>query len=313
MADPTIFILMAVRNGARHLPEQLASLQAQHYPHWKVMISDDGSSDESLAICRDFASTQPEGRVDIVAGPQAGATMNFLHLIEQAPAGTTLAFSDQDDVWLPRKLARAAEALIAHPAAPVHYSARTFITGPDLGLIGPSPRFLRPFGLRNALVQACTAGNTSVFNPRAAAILKAGAASARAAGIVSHDWWSYQLISAAGGAILKDDEPVLLYRQHGTNEMGRNDTWQAQMRRLSMLFDGSFASWLLANNQALRDSMPFLPAASNNIVERFGEALHLPGPMAARELAKLGIYRHDRPGTAALYLAAATGRLRSVS
>lgn len=310
MSDPPIVILLAVHDGARHLPAQLDSIARQDHRDWQLVISDDGSNDGSALICAAFAATRPSDQVRIIRGPGAGATANFLHLIEAAPDRAILAFCDQDDVWHRDKLSRAARALARHGAGAAHYSARTVIAGPDLAPLAASPRFGRPFGLRNALIQACTSGNTSVFNPAAATLLKAGAAAARQAGIVSHDWWAYQLVAAAGGTILKDDAAVLLYRQHGGNEMGRNDTMRARARRLSMLFDGRFGRWLAANHAALSGAADLLDADARATVARFGAALRLPGPAAARQFAALGLYRHDALGTAAFYAAAAAGRLR---
>ncbi|WP_255328080.1 glycosyltransferase [Paracoccus albicereus] len=305
-----IVILMAVYNGARHMQAQLDSIAAQDHQDWSLIVGDDGSDDDSRKIVDAFAASQPGGRVRRIDGPRAGATANFLHLVDAAPEGCALAFCDQDDVWLRDKLARAASALASHGAGAAHYSARTIIAGPDLKPLGPSPRFTRPFGLRNALVQACTAGNTSVFSPSAAAILRAGAGAARRADVVSHDWWAYQLIAASGGSILKDDQPVLLYRQHGGNEMGRNDTWRAKVKRLGMLFDGDFGRWMRANVNALQGADDLLTPEARDITAHLQSLLAASGPKAAAGFAQLGLYRHEAAGTAALYLAAAAGRLR---
>lgn len=304
-----ITILMAVRNGAAFLPAQLASIAAQTHTDWTLVLSDDGSRDDSMALGHAFAAQLPDGQVRMINGPQRGATANFLHLIDAAQPGGMIAFCDQDDVWLPEKLARAA-AMLGDLPGPAMYSARTLICDAGLNVLTESPRFRRGFGLRNALVQACTAGNTCVFNADAAAILKTAAALADRAGVISHEWWAYQLIAGAGGAVLKDDHPVLKYRQHGENEMGRNDTFRERLRRLGMLFDGSFGGWLAANQRALTDAADLLTPANRDVIKRFGAALSASGPAAAAEFARLGLYRHETMGTAALYAAAAAGRLR---
>lgn len=307
---PQITILMATYNGAAFLPRQLASIAEQTHTDWRLICSDDGSTDGTQAIITDFALKRPTGQVRRIDGPGAGATANFLHLIAQAPKGAWLAFADQDDDWHPDKLARAA-AMTQAQSGPAHYSARTLICDENLALLAESPRFARPFGFRNALVQACTAGNTSLFNPPAAAILQNGVGAARAAGIVSHDWWAYQLISGAGGAILKDDQPVLKYRQHAENEMGRNDTTPARRKRLAMLFDGQYGGWLAANHTALTGAGNLLTPENRRILHGLGAALRARGPVAVARLARLGLYRHETAGTAALYAAAALGRLRA--
>lgn len=303
-----VTILLATYDGAPWLPAQLGSLAAQTHRDWSLIVSDDGSRDATRAVVEEFARAHP-GQVWLIEGPGRGATANFLSLIGAAPEGEALAFCDQDDLWHPEKLARAVEALDGARGA-AHYSARTWICGPNLEVLTESPQFRRSYGLRNALVQACTAGNTSVFNAEAAAILRAAAPAADTAGVVAHDWWAYQVIAASGGAILRDDRPALHYRQHGGNEMGRNDTPRAKARRLAMLFDGRFGRWLAANHRSLSDAPVEMPPENRALIDAFGAAIRAPGPLAAARLARLGVYRHEASGTAALLTAAALGRLR---
>lgn len=306
---PEVVILLASYRGAAFIGQQLDSIAAQDYGHWSLIVSDDGSDDDTRAMVRDFAAGHAPGRVTLIDGPRRGATQNFLHLLEQSPAGRHLAFSDQDDVWFPDKLSRAMAALAAG-VGPVHYAARTVICDPALRPLTPSRLFTRPFGFRNALVQACMAGNTSVFTPDAAAILRAGLPAAADAGIISHDWWAYQLLSGAGARIINDPEPALYYRQHGGAEMGRNDTANAMARRLGMLMAGDYGDWLAANIRALKGVDEVLMPANRQILDALADALAMPGPIAALRMRRIGLYRHDRAGTLALYAAAAMGRLR---
>lgn len=309
MPSSTVVILLASYNGAAFLPAQLDSIAAQSHRDWRLIVSDDGSSDATRQIVGDFAARYGAGQVTVIDGPRQGATRNFLHLVEQAPRGPALAFCDQDDVWYPEKLARAMAAITPHDG-PAHYAARTIICAEDLTELTPSRRFSRPFGFRNALIQACMAGNTAVFNSAAAAILQHGVGAAIAAGIESHDWWAYQLISGAGGLPIHDPEPVLSYRQHGRSEMGRNDTPRAMAKRLGQLFQGDYGTWLQANHRALDQSRHLLTAANRDLLDRMQDALHKPGPLAAAMLGRLGLYRHTPAGTAAFYAAAFAGRLR---
>lgn len=308
-ATSPVVILLASYDGAAYLPAQLDSIAAQSFPNWSLLISDDGSTDGTRDIAAGFAASRPPGQVRVIDGPRQGATQNFLHLIEATQAGTALAFCDQDDVWHVDKLARAMAALSGHDG-PAHYAARTIICDENLAPLTESRHFNRPFGFRNALVQACMAGNTSVFNPAAADLLKRGAAAARAAQIESHDWWAYQLTAGAGAKILRDPDPVLLYRQHGRSEMGRNDTLPAMTKRVGQLFEGSYGAWLGRNCEALERAAHLLTSENAAILSEFRRSLHQPGPLAATTFRRLGLYRHTRAGTLALYSAAALGRLR---
>ena len=243
----------------------------------------------------------------LIDGPRKGSARNFLHLIEQAPDGVPLAFSDQDDVWLPEKLSRAAAALrgIHDPRL---YCARTLICDENLQNRVPSRLFARPHGFRNALVQACTPGNTTVLNPAAAALLKQAASTADR--IEAHDWWAYQVTAGAGGAVIFDAAPGLLYRQHANNVMGRNDTTAGRLRRMSMLLTGEYGGWLADHAAALTAVAPLLSPENRDLLARFSAMLQMPGVTALRELRRLGLYRQTAGGDAALRLAAATGRLR---
>lgn len=303
-----VAILLASFRGARFIGVQLDSIAAQTHRNWRLIVSDDGSEDGTRDIVRDFAAQRPPGQVVLTDGPRAGATRNFLHLIGQAPEGMALAFADQDDKWFPDKLSRAMAA-VAAAEGPAHYAARTVVADPDLQPLRDSPLYIRPRRFRNALVQACMAGNCSVFNPAAAVLLKQAVAAAEAAGIESHDWWAYQLMSGAGAAILHDPQPALLYRQHGHAEMGRNDTPRAMARRLGLLLSGDYGNWLAANHRALDGARHLLTPEARRLLDDFAGAIRRPGPVAALRMARLGLYRQTRAGTAALYLAAVLGRL----
>ncbi|SDE43406.1 Glycosyltransferase involved in cell wall bisynthesis [Paracoccus isoporae] len=306
---PRIYIGLALYQGGRHIEAQLDSIAAQSFRDWRLVVSDDGSRDDGPEKLRKFASGFAPGQVTLVDGPRAGSTRNFLSLIGQLRDGEHMAFADQDDVWLPSKLDMGLAALRDAPQTGL-YSARTTICDADLNPITGSQRFAGPFGFRNALVQAVTGGNTCLLTPDAAQLAKRAAPAAAAAGIEAHDWWLYQLVSGAGMAVLRDDAEVLLYRQHGGNLKGRNDTFGAMRARLGQLFDGNFGKWLQANNLALRQEAGLLSAENRDILARFDRALTRPGWRMAAEFARLGIRRQTPAGTAALYAAALSGRLR---
>lgn len=305
---PHITILLATYQGARFLRAQLDSIRDQDFTNWSLIISDDRSHDDTRAIAAEFAAEQAPGRVTMTEGPGLGATRNFLSLIGHVPQGSWLAFCDQDDVWLPGKLHRATQ-MIGDQAAPMLYSARTVICDDNLQQLRESRLFDGPFDFRNALVQACTAGNTCVANPAATDLLLQGRSAAEQANIHSHDWWAYQLISGSGGRIVWDRQPMVMYRQHHLNESGRNDTVAAMAQRIGMLMGGPYSDWVRRNIAALLDS-GLLTAENAALAQAFRTALDQPGPVAARKMWQLGLRRQNMPGNLALFAAAITGRLR---
>lgn len=306
---PTITIAMASYNGARFIRAQLDSIARQSVTNWRLIISDDGSTDGTQRIIADFAASCAPGQIELIDGPRQGATRNFLQLTRRADPGGWLAYADQDDAWLPDRLARGV-AFLSGQTGPAVYAARTTICNEALEPITPAPAFPGPFTFRNALIQACLPGNTILANSPALKLLQAAAPAAEAANIVSHDWWAYQLLSAAGASIRRDTAQVLLYRQHPGNVMGRNDTARAKAARVSMLFDGSFAGWLAQNQSALEPVADLMQPENRVLLHRFGQAIRASGPQALRAILAMGLYRQTRLGTAAVLTAALAGRLR---
>ncbi|QFQ87467.1 glycosyltransferase [Paracoccus kondratievae] len=306
---PPITIAMASYNGARFIRAQLDSLAAQSISDWKLIVSDDGSTDGTRQIVAEFARTRPSGQVELIDGPRQGSTRNFLHLTQRVDAGGWLAYADQDDVWLPDRLERGVAFLHGRIDAAI-YAARTTICDEALNPLAAAPHFPGPFTFRNALIQACLPGNTILANSQAIRLLQATAPAAEAAGIISHDWWAYQILSGAGASIMRDRAQVLLYRQHRKNLMGRNDTARAKAARASMLINGKFADWLARNQKALEPVTSRLLPENQRLLERFGEILKASGPNAFHGMLRLRLYRQTRTGTLAVLAAALTGRLR---
>ena len=218
-AAGSVAILLSTYNGAPFLPEQLHSLLAQTHRDWVLYWRDDGSSDGTRAIAAAFLGALPKGRtVTLRDGGRVGGTESFLRLLRTACAAdhAAFAFADQDDVWLPEKLARGLAAL--HPVpdgVPALYCARQMLVDARLRPIGLSPPIRRP-GFPAALTQNVATGCTVLLNRAAAELV--GRSQPPAAAM--HDWWSYLLVAAAGGQVLADDVPVVLYRQHGGNVVG---------------------------------------------------------------------------------------------
>lgn len=306
--SPPITILMASYNGARYLPAQLDSILAQSWGNWRLLVSDDGSTDGTTEILKHYANGPARDRLQVIKGPGKGATANFLHLLTQANPNAPMAFADQDDFWQPDKLARAMDWL-ERQDGPAVYAARTTICDQNLNPLNPAPHFPGPFSFRNALVQACLPGNTTVANPQALAFLQAAAPAAIRHDIVAHDWWVYQVMSGVGATLRRDAAQVLLYRQHPRNVMGRNDTTVARAARFGMLFDGSFAGWLARNQAALEEIDDLLTTENRALLGQFGALLQMQGPAAYRQARRMRLYRQSRSGTAAILLAALAGRL----
>lgn len=304
-----VTIVMAVYDGADFLAAQLDSFAAQDHRDWDLVVSDDGSTDGSAAIIADFARTHP---VRILAGPQAGGTMNFLSALVGIDGDPDfVAFSDQDDVWLPERLSQGIAALSGCPAdQPALYGSATWIVGEDLGAPRLSGTFRRPPGFRNALVQSIAGGNTMLLNRAAWQVARDAAREAiEVGGPCMHDWWLYQLITGVGGTVLRDNRPTLLYRQHGNNIFGSNRGRKAIMARLAQVMRGDLAAWVDANIRALDASRHRLTPENRQLLTEFATLRRAGLPARVRGFGRLGLRRQGRVGQAMLWLAVILGKL----
>lgn len=216
--SPRVNILLSTYNGARFLQAQLESFSAQHYGNWILHWRDDGSTDDSVAMIRSYAEALPPGRCveSPSSGPHMGAAESFLTLLGECADADAIAFADQDDVWLPRKLQNAVEHIAEAGEHPVLYCARQLLV--DEALRGQKLSIMhdRAPGFPASLAQNIATGNTLVMN-RAAAALVAGM---KPPEHTVHDWWSYIVVSACGGRIIFDARPQVLYRLHPHNLIG---------------------------------------------------------------------------------------------
>lgn len=293
---------MGTHNGARWLRAQLESLLAQSHDNWSLWVSDDGSEDETCALLEEFAARQP-GRVEcILNGPGQGSAANYLQLLTHPdlPPGP-VAFADQDDVWHPKKLARAMAALDGQPG-PCLWAAAYMLTDADLHPLRPAGIWRRGPSLGNALVQNILSGHTLTLNAEALALLRR----AGPAHVPHHDWWSYLVVMAAGGRAICDPDIALLYRQHGANTMGARQTPAARRKRILGLLGGQWGAWMGTNFAALKDSRLDLSPDLDTFLHAWSET----GVLGrARLLRSMDAHRQSRAETALLYLAALGGRL----
>lgn len=219
----TVIIALCSFNGARWLGAQLDSIAAQTHKDWQLWISDDGSSDDTRAVVATFQALHPEHNVKLVDGPRRGGAQNFMSLIchPDLPLSqfTHLTLCDQDDIWLPHKLAQGLAMLRSQPDAdlPLIYGAQSRHIDLAGRVIGHSRRPRRGVSIQNAFVQNMVSGHSLILNPAALALAREAGQPAE---IGPQDWWLSLLVLACGGRAVVDTTEVLLYRQHGANAMG---------------------------------------------------------------------------------------------
>lgn len=221
-------ILLATYNGARFLPELLDSLEAQSCRDWRLLVRDDGSSDDSLCLVEDWAERTGH-IVQILRDGSVGlgACASFGQLLEASEAPYFM-FCDQDDIWLPSKIAdllaaiRDSEAIQgeSYPLL-VHGDLRVV----DAGLASRLPSFWAAQGVNRPEVRKNPARAGVLLQNMVTGCAMIGNAALRRLAVpvpgtaIMHDWW-VAMIAGYLGEIHAVHTQVVLYRQHGQNTIG---------------------------------------------------------------------------------------------
>lgn len=102
-APPIISVLMPVFNGGKHLATAISSILGQTFQDFELLLLDDGSTDESLRILREFEAL--DSRVRVTARENKGLIVTLNELVSQA-RGAYMARMDADDVAFPDRFSR---------------------------------------------------------------------------------------------------------------------------------------------------------------------------------------------------------------
>ena len=230
MTQPApVDILLATYNGARYLAPQLDSLLAQTHSHFRLLVSDDGSRDDTLAILHRYQSAFG-GRMVLLPAQRSGGVLSNFGRLMQASAedgvASHIAFCDQDDVWLPEKTARLLAAVqgmenLRGTAVPCLAHSDLTVVDRDLQVFSPSfaayQRIAPPDIHRLTLLSVNQVTGCATLINRALLQL----ALPLPPQAVMHDWWLALL--AGSGARQWVAQPLILYRQHGRNQLGARD------------------------------------------------------------------------------------------
>ncbi len=145
---PLVSCIIIFLNEERFLEEAIRSVFAQTYPHWELMLVDDGSTDGSSAVARRYATEHPD-RVRYLEHPghenrgmSASRNLGF-----SETRGEYVALLDGDDVWLPHKLIDQVSILSEHPEAAITYGRTRFWHGWTGDRVHRRREWLTPLGV----------------------------------------------------------------------------------------------------------------------------------------------------------------------
>ena len=230
-------VLLATCNGEKYLPSQLDSIAGQTFSDFQVLWQDDGSSDHTLDLLNERSVMDARFQPAKEQGKHLGAAANFFSLLTQAD-GDLLFFCDQDDVWVPDKLQRMVEAFTqteGHDGTPLLVHSDASLISENGSLIHPSFFHLEGWDpdavrLSQLLVQNNVTGCLMMINrPLADLVIRHGDPGK----MFMHDWF-IALTASAFGRIVFLPQPLVRYRQHGSNAIGasRQNLFQRGMKAL---------------------------------------------------------------------------------
>ncbi len=234
-----VTVLLAVYGGEKYLAEQIESILNQTEQDFKIIIRDDGSRDNSPAIIKEYHEKYPE-KISVMEGsPTGSAAANFAQMLCECD-DDYIMFCDQDDVWLPFKIEKTLAAMRKaegdNKNTPVLVHGDLSVVDEKLNITAPSffefqRLYQNKVSFPHLLVQNYVTGCTVMINR--ALKQKCGSVPA---GCAMHDWW-LALLAQLFGKIVCINEPLLLYRQHGDNQVGAKASygWALIKRKLATI------------------------------------------------------------------------------
>lgn len=218
-----IDIVMATYNGSRYITEQIESILENTYKEWRLFVCDDGSSDNTALLVKELMKKHPEQIFWCPNETNQGVTKNFL-IGARKCSGDYIMFCDQDDVWLPHKIEatfRKMQETEKTYGSDIPVAVFTDAKVADGMLLVKEESFHRSNHLDTTLLdfphmlmENKIMGCTLMFNKTLKDMLNKLPEHAR-----MHDWW-IGLIASGFGRIAYLNQPTMLYRQHGGNEVG---------------------------------------------------------------------------------------------
>lgn len=236
MAD-RVDILLASYNGELYIKEQIESIRSQTYENWRLLISDDGSTDDTVRIISEYEKL--DSRIIAVESKNllGNAAGNFFGLLSYVKSAYVM-FCDQDDVWDHDKIENSLNRIKLLESSygekiPLLVFTDSRVVDQNLRVISPS--FVdtlswnpETISLAQAISDNVAQGSTMMFNRLLAEV----AMQSNPLDIgTMHDWWIFLCVILFGHFSYLNN-PTMSYRQHANNSIGAQHSLRSWVLRL---------------------------------------------------------------------------------
>lgn len=225
-----VMVVLSSYNGEKYIRAQIDSVLAQEGVSLRLLVRDDGSTDGTRSILNEYAA---QGKLEWYTGENLGPAGSFADLLTRAGEASYCALCDQDDYWMPDKLSTALEMLKTVPEGqPAMYYGNPTLADENLQPLPVQNALIEAPDLRKGIFYPLVQGCTMVMNRALTGILNLHPCRT----LNMHDYWIHKVCLLVGGTVLCDQTSHILYRQHGNNAAGGNQSMAYRVRRYVDMF-----------------------------------------------------------------------------
>lgn len=218
--NPKVDILLATYNGEKYIKEQVESILNQTYENIQIIISDDCSTDKTRQVLKEYENNE---KIKIFYQEKnLGYVKNFEFLLKQVESNLYM-LSDQDDVWKKEKVEKSVEKiesekldLVFGDLEVVDENLNTLYKSYNryMHLIHKIKKYQKDYRLQ--YLYNCMTGCTIISRKNWIDKVLPFPTNSK---YMIHDYW-LGLVIALNGKVGYIEEPYILYRQHGKNQVG---------------------------------------------------------------------------------------------
>lgn len=208
-----ILVIMSTYNGEKYLKEQIESILCQHGVEVTLLIRDDGSSDKTPDILKEYESKEPH--ITCIYGKNFGFRRSFYDtLLQSGNEFDYYAFSDQDDVWMEDKMLNAVNAIKAQNNRIALYATGLHVVDEQLQPMYDNTFKKLRISYGSALSRQRLAGCTMVFTKELADLCRKFRITEEMGNTISHDAAVYYICLLTGGQVIFNPVGDINFRRH---------------------------------------------------------------------------------------------------